>query len=281
MWKGFWKVFGAIVLLGAGMIIYTTPEEVGSHIDKWASKCNIQIPDFLKNKTFDTYILWIILIVTVFYIIFVIIPMFPWVKWYNKLKSLRINRLKALSPINNLTVKEGLRSVLGQFRTNLVCYRYSSKKIFKINYGDSSGNEYWSGWFDLPVINMINFVDLLTIHKINELADIGKRKSYILDLNKTMMKYYEVNSEQKKMRVILRDAAQGKISFFRSGQDILSNMKNDDLGEKYKLFPDIRKSFTEVKLNPLEALDWFIKTSTYSDLIPQSLYNWRNKQLLK
>jgi hypothetical protein len=189
-------------------------------------------------------------------------------------------RWEKASPIKGLSIEQGLRSTLGKFKENLASYRYSSAEIFKEYYADLSGDKYWRGWFTMPIMNMITFVDLLAIHKINENADAKKIEDRMIQISPTKIigPYYNADIERKKVRIALRNAAQGGVSFFRSGQDILSNMKDDSLGEKYRLFPTLYRSFNEVKISPLEALDWFIKTSTYSDLIPESLYEWRNKQ---
>jgi hypothetical protein len=237
----------------------------------------------LKNKTADVWVFWILFILTALYTIFVIIPMFPWVKWYNKLKSLRINRLKALSPISGLIGDQYLYSTLGKFSENLLRRRYSSKKIFRVYYGDSSGNEYWNGWFDMPIMDMPCFVEILAIHKANEDVDTKKRLHTLIQgsLPKTMIPDYIADAERQQIRIALRAAAQGNVPFFM-GEDyvFLSKMTDNELSQGWKVenWPLIKK-LSDVKLNPRKAFEWFAITSTYTNLLPNSLRKWLSKKI--
>jgi len=185
---------------------------------------------------------------------------------------------KAPTPISGLTREDSLYSVLGRFRENLVCRRYLSAEIFLVNHRDSLGNEYWRGWFDMPVLDVARFAEILAIHKANEYAD-SKAETNTVPVSPIKNMILKYNTERKRALLVLRNAAKGEVSFFRGDYSLLSDMKDDELSNGWKVehWPLIR-SLTEVELNPREALKWFVTTSTYTDLLPESLRAWWDRQ---
>lgn len=189
--------------------------------------------------------------------------------------------IKKPTPVAELSTNNLLYSVLGRFRENLTHRNHSSKELFLENYSDSSGNKYWRGWFDMPVLDVYRFADLLAIHKANEYVD-DKREAFIAHGSPVEIMIPKYEAEQKKVLFALKNAAQGGVLFFRGDYSLLSGMKDNELSQGWKVehWP-LMKSLTEVKLNPREALEWFIATSTYTDLLPKSLRSWWERQANK
>jgi hypothetical protein len=185
-----------------------------------------------------------------------------------------------------LTTEQRLYAVKGKLKENLVCRERTSKEI--IQHLFDGPNEYWRGWFDMPVMDVVLFADLLAIHKANEYVDdnaVGKDlKVFSIELGG---RRYPLNiegiqqrtGEEKRARLALKAAADGEVLFFRGDYTLLRNMSDAEIAQGWRVEhgPGAAfkiRSLTEVKLNPREALEWFATTSTYTDLLPESLRAW-------
>jgi hypothetical protein len=178
-----------------------------------------------------------------------------------------------------------LYSVLAQFRDNLTTCCQSSLEIFRTNYTDPSGSEYWRGWLDMPILSVVHLSDLLAIHKANEEADTNAEgftlryndegKPFHVSLSVATQQKYD--AARRKVLEALRAAAKGEASFFRGDNALLREMNDGELfqGWKYGPLPTYQtRPLTDVNLNPREAFEWFASKSIYADRLPKSLNDW-------
>jgi hypothetical protein len=201
-------------------------------------------------------------------------------------------RVKTPAPVAvEESTEQRLYRVLGNFSDNLMVRQKTSTELFRDEYGDPTGNVYWRGWRDMPVLNVVSFAKLLAVHKANEYDDnhgAGKELSVRLDEEAHgfhvsipgPMLLVKFLPEQDKVLFALHSAAKNRASFFRGDCTLLANMTEDDIANGWKVEYGPQPAefhtryLTEVELNPREALEWFIVTSPYTDLLPESLQAW-------
>jgi len=182
-------------------------------------------------------------------IISIILHMFRSVNWQNTHKI----PLGLRNAIKKLSTEEALYSIRGFFNENITSFEYLSKELFWFLISDPKGTRYWKGWFSLPTLDIFELATIFAIHGINE-----QQK------NKSLTDY------RKDVFSALKGAAIAKETFFQEGAILLSDKKTTP--DKIELQPEsIGK---EIKLNPKGALEWFMETVAYSDLVPKSLGSW-------
>lgn len=160
-------------------------------------------------------------------------------------------------------MKENLRRAhLWKFRPR------STEAIIKDVFEDL--NKYWQAWYDMPKVEADRFADFLAIHRENDGNDTDE------DVRVRELRYHVF---RERTLSALRDAASGQLSFFLEGRELLQGMNDSELTNGWKreygsLSQYRTRNLSEVLLKPGEALEWFARTSTYTDLLPSMLCDW-------
>jgi hypothetical protein len=128
----------------------------------------------------------------------------------------------------------------------------------------------------MPVLDVSHFAELLAVHKANEYDGGDTEEGLIVRRQR-----YEVFL--KRVLSALRESAKGEASFFTSGRALLGEMTDNELswGSKKEFVGQAGfriRNLSEVLLKPGEALEWFIATSTYADLLPELFRKFMARQ---
>jgi pyrimidine deaminase RibD-like protein len=175
------------------------------------------------------------------------------------------------------TPDEQLGSISYLFEKNLERRRCSSSEIFEAVYGDSTGREYWRGWFYQPSMTVREFVDLIALQAATEYYDIHGEGSKATE---------KLTHTRRDLTIYLREAAEMDILVFKGDVEALKWFTGVMNGVWYftknpgSVFanPHI-KTLEDVKIGPLDTLRWFADNPERSPLLPKSLRDWYGSQL--
>lgn len=193
--------------------------------------------------------------------------------------------------------------VRDKFRENLSFRRCSGEEIFRNECGDPSGAEYWRGWSDKPSLTVVDFTELIAIHRAIEYGDknpLGKDPLiYRKEVFKTLIRFgeniapeayedgailtqiliqREYKERWKAVILALKEAAEMKALKFEGDIDGLLEIKDSEIcwEATFKFIEaNIKKmSLSQVKLYPRETLAWFADCPERAVLLPESLRLW-------
>ena len=185
------------------------------------------------------------------------------------------NFLGMVRAARELKTGNQLNTVLGMFKENFKYQYCKSTEIFQALFDDPTGAEYWRGWFAKPSLTVEAFTRLLATHTAVEYADkISK------DAPPPMDKYY---SSRKSIILTLRETAEMKCLPFIGELDALLGMKAGNIQLGVTWITNAKgvskpKTLDQVRVYPLQTLQWFTDSPEHTELLPESLRLWWNTQ---